>query len=89
MKLEDIVQPHWLEDSSKPILVRQILSHLLYLSTDVNAGFKKTFVFSELYRNVAVDFLALHNVTEDWDLKNAAPYIVRFVMNARYLLLYM
>ncbi|KAL5269691.1 hypothetical protein ACHWQZ_G003225 [Mnemiopsis leidyi] len=46
-------------------------------STDVNAGFKKTFVLSELYRKVAVDFLALHNVTEDWELKNAAPNIVR------------
>ncbi|KAL5257039.1 hypothetical protein ACHWQZ_G012084 [Mnemiopsis leidyi] len=54
MKLEDIVQPLRLEDSSKPILV-----------------------LSELYRKVAVDFLALHNVTEDWELKNAAPNIVR------------
>lgn len=80
MKLEDFLQPLLLDKSCQPVLVRHILSHLLYLSVGANCKYKKTNVLTELYPNVAADFLALHDVTDKWELQRVVPNVVRFVV---------
>ena len=79
MKLEDFVNPVRLNDSCRPVLLRHILSHLLYLSVDANSKLKKTNVIADLNRTVAVDFLAIHGITEEWELNRVVPNIVRSV----------
>ena len=81
MKLEDFLNPVRLDDSCQPVLVRHILSHLLFLSVDANSNLRKTNVISDLYRTVAVDFLAIHGITDEWELNRVVPNIVRFVIH--------
>ena len=75
MKLEDIVEPICLSESSKPITVRDLLCHLLYLAFKDDPK-RKNKQYSDFHRKTAHDFLTLHNFKES-ELKNASPNVVR------------
>ena len=63
MKLEENDKTARLKPDS-PILVRDVLAHLLLLSDEAKAGQKKKTVLADLYRQVAVDYLAVLRVTQ-------------------------
>ena len=75
MKLEEIVAPVPLIESRRPFLVRDLLSHLLFLclKDDPYRQYKQ---YSDFYRKVSIDFLTLHGFTE-WEVIQASPNVVR------------
>ena len=76
MKLEAFVKPERFQPN-RVILVRHVLSHLLFLSNEANAHRDRRTVLADLYRPVAIDFLAAHGVTEHSEVDRLASNIVR------------
>jgi len=66
MKLEDFVKPERLNSSCRPTLLRHVLSHLLFLVEEANVGKLKKHSIVQFYRPVAVDLLAVYDVTENF-----------------------
>ena len=75
MKLEEIVAPVSFSESRRPFLVRDVLSHLLFLCQK-DDPYRRYRQYSDFYRKVSIDFLTLHGFTE-WEVKNASPNVVR------------
>ena len=76
MKLEECVKPVRFKPDF-PILVKDVLAHLLLLSNEANAGREKKTVVADLHRQVAIDFLALYNVTNPSEIRRIASNVVR------------
>lgn len=75
MRLEVFVKPEHLKPG-RPILVRDVLAHLLLLSNETNAGRKVKTVVAGLYRRVAIDYLAALGVTQKSEVYRLASNIV-------------
>ena len=82
MKLEDLVIPLRLTSSAQscPILVRDILSHLLFLSDESHAEQHGNKLITEFYRTVAIDFLSAHGIVDASEVHSRVPNIVRLVL---------
>ena len=77
MKLEDFLVPARFDPSCRPQLYRHVLAHLLFLSEEAHNETSRKWSLSQLYWKVAVDFLALNNVNEQWELNQVVPNVVR------------
>ena len=77
MKLEDFVKPERLNSSCRPTLLRHVLSHLLFLVEEANVGNSKKHSIVEFYRPVAIDLLAVYDVTENSEVHRFASDIAR------------
>ena len=77
MKLEEFVQPVRLSNSCRPTLVRHILSHLLFRVEEANSDRQIKLSIVDFYRPVAVDLLAMYDVTEKSEVHRFAAGIVK------------
>ena len=75
MKLEEVVISDCLNSSCRPTLLRHVLSHLLFLVEVASNGRKKKVLIVEFCRPVAVDLLALYDVTENSEVRRIAPTV--------------
>ncbi len=77
MKLEEFVSPiciSLLDDSS--ILIRDVLSNLLYLINVAEAENRGKWAINDIYRTVAGDLLALSDVSCPSDIKRHSLNII-------------
>ncbi len=77
MKLEDFdVKPIQLGTdlltSEHPLTIKDVLCHLLYLTTKANCT-SRNWAISEMYRNVAIDLLVKHGVTSASEIRRLSP----------------
>ena len=75
MKLEEIVAPIPFSESRRPFLVRDVLSHLLFLCQK-DDPYRQYRQCSDFYRKVSIDFLTSYGFTE-WEVIHASPNVVR------------